>query len=134
MQVYVESGDDEAVEKESKQGDKILPALDKGEKLKLLDIDPEQHFTQPPPRFSEAMLVKKLEEEGVGRPSTYAAIISVIKDRAYVTNEERRLAPTQLGYLVSDLLLEHFPGFMTTKLPQIWKASWIKLKLVKQSG
>jgi len=115
MQVYVESGDDEPAEQESKQGDRILPALDKGEKLKVLDIDPEQHFTQPPPRFSEAMLVKKLEEEGVGRPSTYAAIISVIKDRAYVKNEERRLTPTELGYLVSDLLLEHFPVFMTTK-------------------
>ncbi len=115
MQVYVESGDDEAAEKDIKQGDKILPELNKGEKLKLLEIDPEQHFTQPPPRFSEAMLVKKLEEEGVGRPSTYAAIISVIKDRAYVESEERRLAPTKLGYLVSDLLLEHFPKFMTTK-------------------
>ena len=137
MQVYVESGDDEAAEKESKQGDKILPALDKGEKLKLLDIDPEQHFTQPPPRFSEAMLVKKLEEEGVGRPSTYAAIISVIKDRAYVKNEERRLAPTELGYLVSDLLLEHFPGFMTTKFTadmesqldqiEVGEAEWVKI-------
>ena len=115
MRVYVESGDDEAAEKDIKQGDKILPELNKGEKLKLLEIDPEQHFTQPPPRFSEAMLVKKLEEEGVGRPSTYAAIISVIKDRAYVESEERRLAPTKLGYLVSDLLLEHFPKFMTTK-------------------
>ena len=115
MQVYVESGDDEAAEKDIKPGDKILPELSKGEKLKLLEIDPEQHFTQPPARFSEAMLVKKLEEEGVGRPSTYAAIISVIKDRAYVESEERRLAPTKLGYLVSDLLLEHFPKFMTTK-------------------
>ena len=115
MQVYVESGDDEAAEKDIKPGDKILPELSKGEKLKLLEIDPEQHFTQPPARFSEAMLVKKLEEEGVGRPSTYAAIISVIKDRAYVEIEERRLAPTKLGYLVSDLLLEHFPKFMTTK-------------------
>ena len=115
MQVYVESGDDESAEQEKKQGDRILPALDKGERLKLIDIDPEQHFTQPPPRFSEAMLVKKLEEEGVGRPSTYASIISVIKDRAYVESRERRLAPTKLGYLVSDLLLEHFPAFMTTK-------------------
>jgi DNA topoisomerase-1 len=87
MQVYVESDDNEPAANESKQGDRILPALDKGEKLKAIDIDPEQHFTQPPSRFSEAMLVKKLEEEGVGRPSTYAAIISVIKDRAYVDNQ-----------------------------------------------
>ena len=136
MQVYVESGDDEAAEKDIKQGDKILPELNKGEKLKLLEIDPEQHFTQPPPRFSEAMLVKKLEEEGVGRPSTYAAIISVIKDRAYVESEERRLAPTKLGYLVSDLLLEHFPKFMTTKFTadmesqldqiEVGKIEWVK--------
>ena len=136
MQVYVESGDDEAAEKDIKQGDKILPELNKGEKLKLLEIDPEQHFTQPPPRFSEAMLVKKLEEEGVGRPSTYAAIISVIKDRAYVESEERRLAPTKLGYLVSDLLLEHFPKFMTTKFTadmesqldqiEVGETEWVK--------
>ncbi len=136
MQVYVESGDDEAAEKDSKQGGKILPELNKGEKLKLLEIDPEQHFTQPPPRFSEAMLVKKLEEEGVGRPSTYAAIISVIKDRAYVESEERRLAPTKLGYLVSDLLLEHFPKFMTTKFTadmesqldqiEVGETEWVK--------
>ena len=136
MQVYVESGDDEAAEKDIKQGDKILPELNKGEKLKLHEIDPEQHFTQPPPRFSEAMLVKKLEEEGVGRPSTYAAIISVIKDRAYVESEERRLAPTKLGYLVSDLLLEHFPKFMTTKFTadmesqldqiEVGETEWVK--------
>jgi DNA topoisomerase-1 len=136
MRVYVESGDDEAAEKDIKQGDKILPELNKGEKLKLLEIDPEQHFTQPPPRFSEAMLVKKLEEEGVGRPSTYAAIISVIKDRAYVESEERRLAPTKLGYLVSDLLLEHFPKFMTTKFTadmesqldqiEVGETEWVK--------
>ena len=136
MQVYVESGDDEAAEKDIKQGDKILPELNKGEKLKLHEIDPEQHFTQPPARFSEAMLVKKLEEEGVGRPSTYAAIISVIKDRAYVESEERRLAPTKLGYLVSDLLLEHFPKFMTTKFTadmesqldqiEVGETEWVK--------
>ena len=70
MQVYVESGDDELAEQESKQGDRILPALNKGDKLKVLNVDPEQHFTQPPPRFSEAMLVKKLEEEGVTKIRT----------------------------------------------------------------
>ena len=135
MQVYVESGDEEPSD-QTKTGDRILPALEKGEKLKLLEVRPEQHFTQPPPRFSEAMLVKKLEEEGVGRPSTYAAIISVIKDRDYVNNEERRLLPTELGLLISDLLLEHFPDIMTTeftanmedKLDQIeeGKTEWVK--------
>ncbi len=136
MQVYVESGDDEPAEQTAKPGDRILPALEKGEKLNLLEVHPEQHFTHPPPRFTEAMLVKKLEEEGVGRPSTYAAIVSVIKDRDYVKNEERRLAPTELGVLVSDLLLEHFPDIMTTEftanmesqLDQIEEGSaeWVK--------
>ena len=86
MQVYVESGDEEPSD-QTKTGDRILPALEKGEKLKLLEVRPEQHFTQPPPRFSEAMLVKKLEEEGVGRPSTYAAIISVMSS-AYMETAE----------------------------------------------
>jgi DNA topoisomerase-1 len=136
MQVYVESGDDEPAEQTAKPGDRILPALEKGEKLNLLEVHPEQHFTHPPPRFTEAMLVKKLEEEGVGRPSTYAAIVSVIKDRDYVKNEERRLAPTELGVLISDLLLEHFPDIMTTEftanmesqLDQIEEGSaeWVK--------
>ena len=136
MQVYVESGDDEPAEQTAKPGDRILPALEKGEKLNLLEVHPEQHFTHPPPRFTEAMLVKKLEEEGVGRPSTYAAIVSVIKDRDYVKNEERRLAPTELGVLISDLLLEHFPDIMTTEftanmesqLDQIEEgtAEWVK--------
>ena len=114
MKVYVESADEESNEK-PKGDDRILPPLEKGETLKLLEIKPEQHFTQPPPRFTEAMLVKSLEEKGVGRPSTYASIISVIKDRDYVRNQDRRLQPSELGILISDMLVEHFPDIMTTE-------------------
>ena len=112
LKAYVEATDDES-SKTGAPSDKILPDLPKGEVLKLLKILPEQHFTQPPPRYTEALLVKALEEKGVGRPSTYASIISVIKDRDYVKTEERRLAPTELGVLVSDLLMENFPEIMT---------------------
>ena len=116
MKVYVESQDDESSEKaETKDSDRILPALKKGENLKLLEISPEQHFTQPPARFTEAMLVKELEDKGVGRPSTYASIISVIKDRDYIQNEERRLKPVELGFMINDLLVENFPDIMTTE-------------------
>jgi len=111
LQVYVEATDEDSGA--SARADKILPDLPKGEKLHLQKILPEQHFTQPPPRFTEALLVKALEEKGVGRPSTYASIISVIKDRDYVRSEEKRLAPTELGTLVFELLMENFPGIMT---------------------
>lgn len=111
LQVYVEATDEDSGA--SARDDKILPDLPKGEKLQLQKILPEQHFTQPPPRFTEALLVKALEEKGVGRPSTYASIISVIKDRDYVRSEEKRLAPTELGTLVFELLMENFPGIMT---------------------
>ena len=116
MKVYVESQDDVNSEKsDTKDGDRILPPLTKGEELKLHKILPEQHFTQPPARFTEAMLVKELEDKGVGRPSTYASIISVIKDRDYIQNEERRLKPVELGFMINDLLVENFPDIMTTQ-------------------
>ncbi len=111
LKVYVEATDDDSGA--GARADKILPDLPKGEKLQLQKILPEQHFTQPPPRYTEALLVKALEEKGVGRPSTYASIISVIKDRDYVHSEEKRLAPTELGSLVFDLLMENFPNIMT---------------------
>lgn len=119
MKVYVEDQEETPTgkdkEEEVKPGDRVLPDLSKGETLKLLKIDPEQHFTQPPPRFSEAMLVKELEARGIGRPSTYASIISVIKDRDYVRAEEKRLVPTELGGLVNELLVDSFPDIMTEK-------------------
>ncbi len=134
MKVYVEDTDEDSPSG-LKSNEKILPDLEKGEELSLLKILPEQHFTQPPPRYTEAMLVKALEEKGIGRPSTYAAIISVIRDRDYVRSEEKRLAPSELGFLVSDLLVENFPDIvneeftaqMENKLDDIedGKSAWV---------
>lgn len=121
MKVYVETTEDKLQEnadkskEKVKDSDRILPELDKGDVLKLLKINPDQHFTQPPPRFSEAMLVKELEDKGIGRPSTYAATISVIKDRDYIRSEERRLFPSELGFLVCDALVENFPDIINTE-------------------
>ncbi len=86
-----------------------LPPLAPGQELTLVGINPEQHFTQPPPRYSEAMLVRELEQRGIGRPSTYAPIISTIQERGYVVKEEGRFRPTELGKAVNALLRQHFP-------------------------
>ena len=104
--VYTE-GKDEGEEADKKSG--ALPPLEQGETLDLLRLLPEQHFTQPPPRYTEASLVKALEEHGIGRPSTYAPILSTIQDRGYVLRSGRQLSPTELGFLVNDLLVKHFP-------------------------
>ncbi len=87
----------------------ILPDLKLKDELDLISISPEQHFTLPPARYSEATLVKTLEEYGIGRPSTYAPTISTVQDRGYVEKEEKRLKPTDMAFLVNDLLVEHFP-------------------------
>jgi DNA topoisomerase I len=89
---------------------RLLPELERGEPLELDSVTPEQHFTQPPPRFTEAALIKSLEEEGIGRPSTYAPILSTVQDRGYVEKVEKALRPTELGTIVNDLLVEHFPN------------------------
>jgi DNA topoisomerase I len=106
LSVYREGKDDGDAADED--GQPRLPELAAGERLDLLKLLPEQHFTQPPPRFTEATLVKALEEHGIGRPSTYAPILSTIRDRGYVEMEERRFKPTDLGYLVNDLLVGAF--------------------------
>jgi DNA topoisomerase-1 len=95
-----------------KQEDTLLPPLKVQEPLDLLKLDPTQHFTEPPPRYNEASLVKTLEKEGIGRPSTYAAIISKIQDRGYVEQKERRFYATAVGMKVTDILVEHFPKVM----------------------
>ena len=92
---------------------KVPSDLTVDELLKLLKLMPEQRFTQPPPRFSEATLVKALEENGIGRPSTYASIISTIQSRGYVERDQRRLYATPTGMLVNDLLVEYFPGVLS---------------------
>ncbi|MBI5696339.1 MAG: type I DNA topoisomerase [Nitrospirae bacterium] len=105
MAVYTEGKDDENAEGE----DVKLPRLAAGDRLKLDKVEPKQHFTQPPPRFTEASLVKELEEKGIGRPSTYAAIMSTIVDREYVEKKEKAFMPTELGTIVNDLLVASFP-------------------------
>jgi len=109
--VYVESREEsEAVPEEEQEA--VVPPLSEGEILKLLGLDPKQHFTQPPPRYTEASLVKTLEERGIGRPSTYAQILSTIQDREYVRREKGTLFPTELGMLVTDRLVPFFPEIM----------------------
>ncbi|MBN1585266.1 type I DNA topoisomerase [Candidatus Uhrbacteria bacterium] len=93
----------------------ILPEMDEGQALETLGIDPKQHFTEPPPRYNEASLVKALEENAIGRPSTYAPIISTIVDRGYVQKEGKALQPTELASIVTDLLVEHFPNIVDVK-------------------
>ncbi len=109
MAVYVEGKD---VDEEAEE---TLPQLAEAEVLSLVSLTPAQHFTQPPPRFTEATLVKELEENGIGRPSTYAAIISTIQDREYVVKEGRQLKPTELGFLVTDMLIESFPEILNVE-------------------
>jgi len=108
LRVYFESSDEP--EKEISP----LPEVQEGEALKLLGLDASQHFTQPPPRFTEASLVKTLEEFGIGRPSTYAPTISTLVDRRYVRKEGRALMPEDVGFVVTDFLSEHFPDIVDT--------------------
>jgi len=110
--LYTEGREEEDKDQDKKDESKILPVLEEGEILNLLNFDPKQHFTQPPPRFTESSLVKELEENGIGRPSTYAAILYTIQDRGYVISKEKRLSPTLLGCSVNDLLIEGFPEIM----------------------
>ncbi|MDP9365263.1 MAG: type I DNA topoisomerase [Chloroflexota bacterium] len=107
MAVY-QAGRDEGETDELEKG--ALPPLAEGEDLDLLRLLPEQHFTQPPPRYTEASLVKALEEQGIGRPSTYAPTVATLQARGYVAVEQRKLAATELGMVVNDLLVEHFPS------------------------
>lgn len=110
--VYREQeSDDEAAEKAA-DTDKLLPPLEEGDAITIAAIRPEQHFTQPPPRFTEASLVKELEENGIGRPSTYASILSTIVARGYVEKQDARFTPTELGTLVNELLVDAFPDIL----------------------
>jgi DNA topoisomerase-1 len=110
--LYIE-GKDEVEQAEKKSS--LLPQLEKSNELKLLGLFPEQHFTQPPPRFTEATLVKMLEQQSIGRPSTYAPILSTIQERDYVTKAKGSFRPTELGNLVSDLLSQYFPDIVNVQ-------------------
>ncbi len=92
-----------------------MPPLAAGDVLQLRDFDPQQHFTKPPARFTEASLIKELEVQGIGRPSTYATILTNLQDRLYVVKEKTALKPTEMGLVVSDLLVENFPDIMDPK-------------------
>jgi DNA topoisomerase-1 len=132
MKVYVEGTDDQTDEQ-----DRILPDLQEGETVFSKDIEPKQHFTQPPPRYTEARLVKTLEELGIGRPSTYAPTLDTIQKRNYVVLENKRFVPTELGEIVLELMLEFFPEIidveftakMEKSLDEIeeGKVEWVKV-------
>jgi DNA topoisomerase-1 len=109
MQVYLEGKDDA---KAGEDDEKLLPPLQERERVKLVAIRPEQHFTEPPPRYSEASLVKALEEHGIGRPSTYASIISTLQDREYVELEKKRFTPTDVGRVVNKFLTNYFTQYV----------------------
>jgi DNA topoisomerase I len=132
MKVYVEGTDDQTDEQ-----DRLLPDLQEGETVFSKDIEPKQHFTQPPPRYTEARLVKTLEELGIGRPSTYAPTLDTIQKRNYVVLENKRFVPTELGEIVLELMLEFFPEIidveftakMEKNLDEIeeGKVEWVKV-------
>ncbi|MGE5308093.1 MAG: DNA topoisomerase, partial [Deltaproteobacteria bacterium] len=102
-------------EEEEEKEKNTIPEMEKGEELSLAGVEPSQHFTKPPPRFSDSSLVKILEEEGIGRPSTYAPIVSTLIQRGYVSRIRGYLHPTELGFKVCDLLVEFFPEIMDVK-------------------
>ncbi|WP_226643920.1 type I DNA topoisomerase [Mesobacillus subterraneus] len=132
MKVYVEGSDDQVEEK-----DKFLPDLKEGDEVTKKDIEPKQHFTQPPPRYTEARLVRTLEEMGIGRPSTYAPTLDTIQKRGYVSLDNKRFVPTELGEVIHELMIEFFPEILdlefTAKMEQNLdniedgKINWVKV-------
>jgi DNA topoisomerase I len=137
--VYEETKDEDAkpAEGEEQENTRIPPDLSEGQKQNLIRLIPEQHFTQPPPRFSEATLVQALESHGIGRPSTYAPTLSTIQARGYVVRVDKRLEPTETGMLVNDMMLQYFPEIvdlnftatMESDLDKIavGEADWVKI-------
>jgi len=115
MKVYVEDDDDNPNKEKSKKHEKFLPKLKEGENPDCKKLDATQHFTQPPHRYTEASLVKKLESEGIGRPSTYAPTITTIQARGYIEKEGKALKPTDTGKVVTDFLVKHFPDIVDYK-------------------
>lgn len=140
MKLYIEGADpqndQEQEQDQAKEQDVLLPPVEKGDILDLKELLPKQSFTQPPPRYTEASLVKELEKQGIGRPSTYASIISTIVDRQYVALENRKIKPSELGMLITDLLVENFPkildvGFTANLEEQLDKIEEGELNWVK---
>jgi DNA topoisomerase-1 len=112
--VVYEEAKDEDLKTDQSEEVRIPNGVEEGQKQQLVRLIPEQHFTQPPPRYTEASLVQVLEEYGIGRPSTYAPILSTIQERGYVIREAKRLSPTDTGILVNDLIVAHFPDIVNT--------------------
>jgi DNA topoisomerase-1 len=126
--VYEEAKDEDAKSEEEDEMNVRIPAsIAEGQKQDLIRLIPEQHFTQPPPRYSEATLVQALEENGIGRPSTYAPILSTIQARGYVERIDRRLVPTETGILVNDLMVEYFPEIVDLKFTAHMEADLDKI-------
>ena len=113
--VYEEAKNEDVKSEEDDETGKMPSGIEEGQKQELVRLIPEQHFTQPPPRYSEASLVQALEEDGIGRPSTYAPTISTIQQRGYVLREEKRLMPTDIGMQVNDLMVQYFSGIVDYK-------------------
>jgi DNA topoisomerase I len=128
--VYTEGRDDGAEDEEERR----LPPLAEGDVTTVEDVTPTQHFTEPPPRFTEATLIKALEEHGIGRPSTYAATISTILDRGYVRVEDRRLRPEIVANIVTDLLVEYFATTSTSSSPPGWRRSSTRSPAASATG
>lgn len=134
MSLYVEATEGED------RDEGVLPPVSEGDSVELISLDEKQHFTQPPPRYSEANLIKELEQNGVGRPSTYATIISTIQDRGYVVRDGRVLKPTELGFVVNDALVQHFPEIvdvaftaeMEEKLDRVEQGKYSSLSLLQE--
>jgi DNA topoisomerase-1 len=134
--VYEEAKDEDQAAPIESEDARIPAGISEGQAQRLVRLLPEQHFTQPPPRFTEASLVRTLEENGIGRPSTYAPILSTLQQRGYVVRESKRLSPTETGVLVNDLISEHFPNIvdvnftaeMESELDRIASGdlSWVK--------
>ncbi len=123
-----------AVQPDKKSDEEVkLPPLEEGEALSLLELTPEQHFTQPPPRYNEGSLVAALEESGIGRPSTYAPIIETLRRRRYVRMQKRMFVPTRLGMTVTDWLLERFPGIMDVEFTAHVEEELDKVEQAKQN-
>ncbi len=124
LKVYQEIKEENSSEEE----DTLIPDLKKGEILNLLELEPKQHFTKPPPRFTEASLIKELEANGIGRPSTYAQILSTLRQRKYVASEKKKLIPTELGITVNKILVEKFPDIFNVEFTANMEAELDKVE------
>jgi len=129
--VYEEAKEEDQAKPEDEET-RIPVGLEEGQAQRLVRLLPEQHFTQPPPRFSEATLVRTLEEYGIGRPSTYAPILSTLQQRGYVIRESKRLIPTETGILVNDLITEHFPNIVDVNFTAIMEEDLDKIAAGEQ--